>query len=675
MPACGHCGQENPEGARFCFACGQPISVASPRGEERRIVTVLFVDLVGSTAAAETLDPEDVRAVLSRYHDRVRTVIEGFGGIVEKFVGDAVMAVFGAPVAYGDDAERAVRAALAVREALGSLGLDARIAVNTGEAVVAMDARPGLGEAMVAGDVVNTAARLQAHAPVNGILVGEDTYLGTRGAIDYQPSEPVVARGKSRPLAVWLALAARTSAGERQLSEAPMVGRERELELLRATWERVVAERRTHLVTVFGPPGIGKSRLAWEFGELVTELGGRTLRGRSAPYGAGSPYAAFAAHVKQLAGIFDSDPADAATEKLSSTVEDLVGAEGADVTGHLATILGLRTGTEAADRNTLFLAARRLVEALAARQPTLLVFEDVHWADASTLDLLDELAARLHDTPVLLLAVSRPDLLTQRPTWGGGLPAYTAVQLEPLGEEDAATLARRLLGDRALGRLVEISEGNPLFIEELSASVVERGAGELPTSIRAIIASRLDALPEAERALLLDAAVVGRVFWDGSVAGIDGERDAAGLLGALERRDLIRRESVSRLQGHQQYRFKHALIRDVAYQRLTRADRRTRHAAVAGFLEDATVEGAVAAEAIAHHWLEAGETERAVRHLLLAADDAGRGWAKEHAVALYQEALSLLPADDPARRGIQLKLAVAMQALYHLPDAERLRRG
>ena len=676
MPACGHCGQENPEGARFCFACGQPLAPTAARGEERRIVTVLFVDLVGSTATAETLDPEDVRAVLSRYHERVRTVIEGFGGVVEKFVGDAVMAVFGAPVAYGDDAERAVRAALAVREALGPLGLDARIAVNTGEALVAMDARPGLGEAMVAGDVVNTAARLQAHAPVNGILVGADTYLGTRVAIDYEPADPVVARGKSQPLAVWLALAARGPAGERRLSEAPLVGRQRELELLRATWERVVSERRAHLVTLFGPPGIGKSRLAWEFGELVAGLGGRTLRGRSAPYGAGSPYAAFAAHVKQVAGIFDSDPALAATEKLNAAVEDLVGADAADVPGHLATILGLPTGTEAADRTTLFLAARRLVEALAARQPTLLVFEDIHWADASTLDLLDELAARLHGTPVLLLAISRPDLLTQRPAWGGGLPAYAAVQLEPLSEEDSATLAKRLLGERSLGRLVEISEGNPLFIEELSASVVERGAGELPTSIRAIIASRLDALPEAEQALLLDAAVVGRVFWDGSVAGMEGGRDTAALLGALERRDLIRRESVSRLQGQEQFRFKHALIRDVAYQRLTRADRRSRHAAVARFLEEATVEGAVAAEAIAHHWRDAGEVERAFRHLVSAADDAGRGWAKEHAVSLYREALSLAPADDPAaRRKIHLKLAVAMQALYHLPDAERLRRG
>jgi class 3 adenylate cyclase len=685
MPACAACGQDNPEIARFCLSCGAALEATDRRAvEERRIVTVLFVDLVGSTSRAEKLDPEDVRAILDRYHSRVRDEIQRVGGIVEKFIGDAVMAVFGAPVAFGDDAERAVRAAFAVRDGVAELNasdpeldLEVRIAVNTGEALVALGARPEQGEAMVAGDVVNTAARLQTHAPVNGILVGEETYLGARGAVEFSPAEPVTASGKALPIPVWLAVRTTTPAGERMLSEAPMLGRERELEVLRGIWQAVVSERRAHLVTILGPPGIGKSRTAWEFGELVRRLGGRTLRGRSAPYGATSPYAAFAGQVKQVAGIFDSDSAGEAATRLDAAVADLVGgAEAEQVASHLASLLSLPTGAQAPDRHALFLAARRFVEQLAAQQPTLLVFEDLQWAEASMLDLLDELAALLHDTPVLLLAIARPDLITERPTWGGGLPSYTSLPLEPLPAEAARALAERLLVNRETDRLtalLEVSEGNPLFIEELAAAVAERtDAGELPTSIRALIASRLDSLPAPERALLLDASVVGRIFWDGSLR--DGaEHGVLALLGSLERRDLVRRENVSRLQGHEQYRFKHVLIRDVAYQLLPRAARRTRHEAAARFLEEATVGGAVAAEAVAHHWREAGDVDRAARYLVIAADDAGRGWAKDHAVALYREALALLPAESPARREVGLKLAVAVQAAFHVYDVERLR--
>jgi class 3 adenylate cyclase len=690
MVACQACGQENPGIAKFCLACGAALDGrAAERSEERRFVTVLFVDLVGSTSRAEARDPEDVRAVLDRYYARVRHEIERFGGVVEKFVGDAIVAVFGAPVAYGDDPERAVRAAFAVRDAIAILNeedrdlhLQVRIAANTGEAVVAIGARPGRGEAMVAGDVVNTAARLQAHAPVNGILVGEETYLSTRAAIEYREAEPVTARGKAKPVQVWEALEAIMPAGERVVSQAPMLGRERELEMLRGTWERVAAERRAHLVTIFGPPGIGKSRLTLELGELVEGMGGRVLLGRSTPYGASTPYAASSGHLKQVTGIFDSDSSADATAKLETTVADLIGeAEAPQVSAHLASIIGLRTGTEATDRETLFLAARRVVEAFASRQPTLLVFEDLHWADGSMLDLLDELAARLHDSPVFLLGVARPELLNERPAWGGGLPAYAALPLEPLGAEDAEALAERLLGHATRDRLASVvgtAEGNPLFIEELVAVLATRSedpSGALPTSIRALVAARLDALPEDECALLLDASVVGRVFWDGPVEAMGSGRDTRTLLGSLERRDLIRRESVSRLEGHQQFRIKHAVIRDIAYQRLTRAARRERHETAARFLEEATGETAAAAEAIAHHWLEAGDRERASGYLAAAAEDAGRGWAKTHAAALYREALALLPEGHASGRELQLKLAVAVQAAFHVVDVERLRSG
>ena len=684
MIRCAVCGQENPDIARFCLNCGSPLAPAAAGGEERRVVSVLFADMVGSTARAEKLDPEDQRALLDRYYARVRTEIERFGGMVEKFIGDAVMAVFGAPVAFGDDPERAVRAALAVRDAVEGLnaadpGLDlqVRIAVNTGEAVAALGARPELGESMVAGDVVNTAARLQVHAPINGVIVGEETYRSTRGTFDYTAGEPVTARGKTYPIAVWFAERPVADAGQRRLSEAPMVGRERELDLLSVVWGRVVDECRPQLVALVGPPGIGKSRLGYEFGERVSAHGGRILRGRSAPYGASTPYAALVAHLKQVAAIFDTDTEEAATTKLLGAVETLLGPEGGpQVASHLASVMSLRMGTQAPDRETLFRSVRRFVEALAARQPTLLVLEDVHRADTGMLDLLEDLVALLRDSPVLLLAIGREALLAERPAWDGALPNVTAVSLEPLSADDTRSLAASLLGrgaDDSVARVLEISEGNPLFVEELAASLAERpDGGELPTSIRGIIAARLDALPTPERSLLLDASVVGRIFWDGAVDAMEPDRDSLTLLASLERRDLIRGEAVSRLQSHHQFRFKNVLIRDVAYQRLTRSARRTRHELVARFLEESSLRAA-AAEAIAGHWREAGDPERAAHYYVAAAEDAGRGWAKDHAVALYREAMALLPEGHPDRRDVQLRLAVALQVAFHVPDVEQLR--
>jgi class 3 adenylate cyclase len=678
--------------ARFCLACGTRLGDEAPPVEERRVVTILFADLVGFTSRAEALDPEDVRSILERYHAAARGEIERFGGTVEKFVGDAVMAVFGAPVTFGDDAERAVRAAFAVLEALKrlndadpALDLQARLAVNTGEAVVDLTARPAHGEAMVAGDVVNTAARMQGAAPVGGVLVGRETYRATRTAVEYVPGDPLLAKGKADPVSVWLALATTTAAGERVLSRVPMVGRTRELAALRGIWERASEERRPHLVTVFGTAGVGKSRLAVEFANLVTELGGRALRGRSTPYGTSSPYAAFAQHVKQVAEIFDNDPVAAASEKLRAAVGDLVGAGGAEeLSSDLALLAGLRTDHAAADQEALLYAARVLTESLALRHPLLLVFEDLHWADASLLDLLEDLAARTRDAPVLLLALARPELLTARPAWGGGLPAYTALRLEPLGSTDAVELAARLLEHHATSdpvshaeRIAATAEGNPLFLEELAASVADvRGSAEpeLPTSVRALVAARLDSLPAAERSVLLAASVVGRVFWVGALERLVEDDGLTPVLASLERRDFIRREAVSRLRGDRQFAFKHALIRDVAYLSLPRARRRESHLAVARFLEETTTETGAPADALAHHWQEAGEVGRALEHLLTAAEQAGRGWAKERAVALYGQALELAE-DRDVRREIAKRQAVALQALYHVPDAAILRRG
>ncbi len=688
MPSCVACGQDNPAIARFCLACGALLAAETPRREERRIVSVVFVDLVGFTSRSEQLDPEDVRAILTPYHGTVRDELESFGGVVEKFVGDAVMAVFGAPTAHGDDPERAVRAALAVREAVATLnteqpGLELQIrgAVNTGEAVVTLSARPALGEAMVAGDVVNTASRLQQHAPVGEIVVGEETYRATRAAIEYAPLEAVTAKGKTEPLQAWRAVAASSPTGERHLSSTPFVGRTREVSLLDATWERVERERRPHLITVLGPPGVGKSRLTAEFMQRISARGGHIVRGRCLPYRERSAYGPFAAQVKELAGIYDSDDLAVATEKLRRLVERLVGAEEAEaVAGHIAILLGFETKATTPDRDTLFQSVRIFIEAGARDEATAFVFEDIHWADPALLDLIELLAVRLHDLPVLLLTLARPELLDARPGWGGGMLAYNALPLEPLGGADAAELALHLLGaDTKAAKVAKAGEGNPLFIEQLAAVLQEGGeeAESLPTTIRGLVAARLDALPVEEREVILDASIAGRIFWRGAIERIAHDPDCLGAaLAALERRDLIRRDAVSRIEGDEQWSFKHVLIRDVAYDLQPRARRREGHRHIAEFIEESTPEVGEAGAALARHWRGAGELEHAVRHFVAAAEEAERGWAKQYAVTLYKEALEMTPADDVDRvRFLRKRLAVAQQAFFHLDDVRVLGLG
>ncbi len=688
MPTCIACGQDNPEIARFCLACGAPLAEETPHREERRIVSVVFVDLVGFTSRSEQLDPEDVRAILTPYHGTVRDELESFGGLVEKFVGDAVMAVFGAPTSHGDDPERAVRAALAVRDAVTALNaerpeleLSIRGAVNTGEAVVTLSARPSHGEAMVAGDVVNTASRLQQHAPVGEIVVGAETHLATRAAIAYEPVEPVTAKGKTKPIAVWRALGATSALGERDLSTTPFVGRDREIGLLDATWERVELEHRPHLITVLGPPGVGKSRLAAEFMERIASCGGRVVRGRCLPYRERSAYGAFASQVKELAGIFDSDDVDVATGKLRTLVERLVGKQEAEaVAGHLAILLGFETKTTAPDRDSLFQSVRVFIEAGARDEATAFVFEDIHWADPVLLDLIELLAARLHGLPVLLLTLSRPELLDARPAWGGGLVAYNALPLEPLTGGDAAQLALHLLGaDTKAAEVAQAAEGNPLFIEQLAAVMSESGAQAetLPSTIRGLVSARLDALPAEERDVILDASIAGRIFWRGALERIARDPSCLAVaLAALERRDLIHRDAVSRIEGDVQWSFKHVLIRDVAYDLQPRARRREGHRHIAEFIEASTPEVGEAGAALARHWRGAGELEHAVKHFVAAAEEAERGWAKQYAVTLYKEALDMTPADDVERvRFLRKRLAVAQQTYMHMDDAHLLGLG
>jgi len=675
---CAACGQESPREARFCFACGAPLSDDTGVGDERRIVTVIFVDLVGSTARAEQLDPEDVRAVLAPYHDRVRREIESFGGVVEKFIGDAVMGIFGAPVAHGDDAERAVRAALVVRDSAGELadgGLDIRIAVNTGEAVVSLGARPALGESMVAGDVVNTAARLQAAAPLNGVVVGEETYLATRSAIGYEPIEPVVAKGKEHPVPAWVAMRALTEAGARPVASSGIVGRDGELAILDAVWARVTRERLPHLVTIVGPAGVGKSTLAAEFGRRAADRGACVVTGRSLPYRESGTYGALAGQVMKLGDVFESDLPNVVAEKLRAKAAALLAGTEADVdavAGHLGVIVGVDAGTEAPDRDTLFYSVREFLEAAARERATILVFEDIHWADANMLDLVAALGGLMRRLPILFVALARPELLDVRPDWGAGQPECLSLTLPPLGETHARELlARRLGASGQADEVLGLAEGNPLFIEQLAASIGEVAPGRLPTTIREIVAARLDALPRAERSLVLDAAVVGKVFWLDALRALsdDGGGDLTPLLDRLERRDLVRRETSSLIEGKQQFAFTHALIRDVAYDLLSRADRARRHALVAEFFGRTTGGSGEAIGAMARHWRAAGDHGRAVEQLLRAAELAERGWAKDHAAFLYREAFDLVPPEDTQRRNdVRRRLAIASTASFHVPD-------
>jgi class 3 adenylate cyclase/tetratricopeptide (TPR) repeat protein len=654
---CKRCGQENPPGARFCLACGAPLEAELSK-QERKLVSVLFVDLVDFTGRSDRADPEDVRDTLRAYQAAAQQKIEAFGGTMEKFIGDAVMAVFGAPLSYGDDAERAVKAGLGVLEAVAELRLQARAGVNTGEAVVTVTSGPATGEALAMGDVVNTASRLQSSAAAGSLVVGEETYKLTRNTISYRALPPVDAKGKAEPLPAWLAVTSVVGAPAR--TDVPMVGRDRELALLTSIWDGAAGDRHPHLVTVVGPPGIGKSRLQREFSRRVQANGGAVLRGRCLPYGERAAYGAFTQMVRGIAGIYEDDPPDSVRTKLTALIEKLLPTvEAEETTRHIFLLTGLGVDQPAMQRDYLFFAARRVLESFASDRPALVVFEDLHWADAGLLDLIQYLATHVRDVPLVIVGLARPEFLDHRSDWGSGLFAHTTIGLEPLTTADAGALAQSLLAKagskEAVERLAETAEGNPLFVEELAAAFSEgtKLGADLPTTVRAAIAARLDALPDTARAVLLDASVIGRTLWRGVLVAFGGHRELDEALAALEIRDFIRRVPSSRVRGDIEYQFKHMLIRDVAYATLPRSLRRERHAAVATYIESVAGQANDLAAFLAHHWREAGEPEKAIDYLLLAADQALDGWALQEAVSLYDAALELA-TDDARRRQIRL---------------------
>jgi class 3 adenylate cyclase/tetratricopeptide (TPR) repeat protein len=657
--------------------------------DERKVITALFCDLVGSTAQAERMDPEDVSALLSHYHARVRAELERFGGTVEKFIGDAVVALFGAPVAHEDDPERAVRAALAIRDwTADEPELHVRLAVNTGEALVALDARPEAGEGMASGDVVNTAARLQAAAPVDGILVGEQTYRATRDVIVYRDTEPVGAKGKAEPVPVWVAIEPRSRVGVERGHAAQLVGRSEELDMLTDALARVKRERSPQLVTVVGVPGIGKSRLVYELGRSIeTRQEPLTwLRGRALPYGGEAvTFGPLAEIVKVQAQILDSDSAAIAEQKLSAAVAAADVPDAQRVVRQLRPLVGLAgaRGPSEERRSEAFAAWRRFFEALAEERPLVLVLEDLHFADDGVLDFVDHLVEWATGVPILVVCTTRPELLARRPGWAGGKSNATTISLSPLSEVHTAELLTALLQRVVLpvdtqATLLAAAGGNPLYAEQFARMLAEGRALELerPETVQAIIAARIDALPQAEKSLLQDASVVGGAFWLGAVgaiAGLDGWQ-ADDLLHALERKEFVRRERRSSVADDSEYSFRHLLVREVAYGSIPRAARAEKHARAAAWIESLG-RAEDQAESVAHHYRSAlelaraagrdlGELEKNARQAFrTAGDHAAVLFTYGAAFEFYEQAVELWPADHPERGDLLFSRA---EAGFHL---------
>jgi predicted ATPase/class 3 adenylate cyclase len=701
---CPSCSHGNQVGAKFCSQCGAALVTAEPLArEERKVVTVLFADLVGFTSRAEQLDPEDVRAVLSPFYARLRAELERFGGTVEKFIGDAVMALFGAPAAHEDDPERAVRAALAIRDWVREQGqIQARLGVCTGEALISLWARPGHGEGMAAGDVVNTAARLQAAAPVNGVLVGERTFRQTRAVFEYRPAAPVEAKGKRELVAAWEPLQARARSGGDVPHQAKtvLVGRERELGVLRDALARVRSQRSPQLVTLIGVPGIGKSRLLYELSQLV-EAEAELIswrQGRSLPYGDGISFWALAEMVKAQAGILETDTSGEAGVKLAEMTAGVLGdtAETGWVARHLGALVGLGGGAlpGGSDRRSeVFAAWRQFVEALAERRPLVLAFEDLHWADDGLLDFVDYLAEWAGEVPLLVIGSARPELLARRPGWGGGKPNAVTLSLAPLSGQETARLIGLLCGRVVLDTgqhavLLAQAGGNPLYAEQYVQMMAERGVGRelpVPESVHGIIAARLDLLAPPEKRLLQDAAVIGKVFWPGAVTALGSGVDGGELeecLHGLERKQFVRRGRASSVAGETQYAFVHALLRDVAYGQIPRAARVGKHAQAAGWIESLG-RPEDHAEMLAHHYLSALDLARSANRdtadlaprartaLHAAGDRAFALNAFTAAARYYRAALILWPQDAREQRASLLRLlGTVMMEAGELDQAE-----
>lgn len=699
MTNCPSCGKENVEDAVFCAYCGTSLTTTTT--EERRFLTILFADLVGFTAESDEADPEDVRARLIPYHQRVREEIERFDGTVEKLIGDGVMAVFGAPTAHEDDPERAVRVALRIQAAVDEMneereGLDlsVRIGINTGEAMVTTG---GQGEHIV-GDVVNTASRLESIAPPGGVVVGEATHRATELVIEYEDMDSVEVKGKAKPLVVWRAIEPRGRYGVDAAVRAPtpFLGRDSEMSLLTEIYRRVIDDGTLQLVTIAAAPGVGKSRLVNEFWQWADDQPEIVWwrQGRNLPYGEGITFWALGEIVKGQAGIRESDSPEVAKEKLATALEALT-TDVSDrewLSAQLGPLVGAGGDVQSGDRSEAFTAWRRFLEDMAAVQPLIMVIEDLHWADAALVEFLEDLLVWSADAPIMVICTTRPELYEAHPAWGGGQRNSTTMALSPLSDEHIAKLLSTLLEQTVLPvetqrTLLERAGGVPLYAEEFVRMLNDRGmlhghaqldeasqeSIPVPETVQALISSRLDLLSEEESRAIENASVVGKVFWEGALTATSGSREVRGALRRLVTREWIRPVRNSSVEGEQEYAFWHALTRDVAYGRIPRAARARKHRTVAEWIESSAGERASDhAELLAHHYVSAleiaraaGEVdtaqlrEQATRTLEMAGDRA-LPLDTTRACDYYQKALDLMGPGDAAYPGVLLKAGEAM---------------
>jgi class 3 adenylate cyclase/tetratricopeptide (TPR) repeat protein len=713
MPTCTSCSTSNADDAQFCARCGSPLETSSiaPR-EIRKTVTVVFTDVTGSTAMGERLDPESLRRVMSRYFVTMREVLERHGGTVEKFIGDAIVAVFGVPSLHEDDALRAVRAAADMRAALASLNeelaadwgvtIAVRTGVNTGE-VVAGD--PVAGEALVIGDAVNVAARLEQAAAPGEILLGTSTHRLVSNAVVVEPVEQLLLKGKAEPTTpVRLVQVIEGVEPFARRLDSPMVGRDRQLDALRRAFEGVAADRACHLFTILGTAGVGKSRLVAEF---INDLGDRAevLRGRCLPYGRGITFWPVAEVVKGAAGVQDFDESEAVEHKI---VERLAGDEYASaIASRLAEVIGVTSGSSPPEEAQW--AVRRLLEILGAGEPVVVVLDDIHWGEPAFLDLIDHVADSARDASILLLCTARPEFLDTRAGWAGGKMNATSILLEPLSDAQSESLIANLLGATDLAanvreRIVHAAEGNPLFVEQMLAMLIDDGLihsvdghwvatsdrleVSVPPTIAALLSARLDRLEAEERDVIGRASVVGKVFYRGAVLELSSESmgpriDA--LLQALVRKDLIRPDR-STLPGEDAFRFRHILVQESAYGSLPKDLRATLHERCADWLERAAGDHAEEqGEIIGYHLEQAfryrlqlgavTDEHRAIAHRAAARLSSGgiRSFARSDfpsAINLLSRAVGLLPGNDPARIALLPDLAVAFEEAERPGEAD-----
>jgi class 3 adenylate cyclase/tetratricopeptide (TPR) repeat protein len=717
MVICSRCAHENPDGNKYCGECASPLgSLARAVAHERKVVSSLFCDLVGYTATAETADPEDVDRMLAAYFEVARTQVERHGGVVEKFIGDAVLGVFGVPAAHEDDPERAVRAGLRIVEDAQRLGgvdgtrLRLRVGINTGEALVRIGVSAASGEGFLTGDAVNTAARIQSVAPVMGVAVGLTTFEATRRVFDYEELEPALLKGKAEHVRVFRAKAPRARIGTElpRANNSPFVGREIDLRLLKGVFDKTMAAGAVQLVTVVGEPGLGKSRIVAELlahadaqRELVTWRQGRCL-----PYGEGIAFWALGEMLKAHTGVLESDSPEVASKKLDALLPR--GPEREWFRQRLLPLLGIEASSSA-EREELFTAWRRFFELVAQERPTVLVFEDLHWADDALLAFVEYLADDAEGVPLLLVGTARPELYEHHAAFAAGLRNATPINLAPLSKEETTRLVSGLLDTTVLPAelrqlIVDRAGGNPLFAEEFvrllkdsdllvqsgSSWVLREGAEvPFPDSIQALIAARLDTLDPDTKSMLADAAVVGKVFWAGALGAMGGRDPQAvsGTLRNLSRKELVWPARRSSMEGEAEYAFGHVLVRDVAYQQLPRASRASRHLAAATWTQ-AKVAGRVEdfADVLAYHYATAlelaqaaGQTEQAaelempaLRFLILTGERA-LGLDTAAALGSFERALALTPPGHPDRPRVLAGFGeAALQAARNTDAAEAL---